>query len=91
MRDLDNVSNVLIIGNGLTMVDTVIGLTDNGFHGKIYSISPNGLAMLQHRHGGVAYKGLIDELNEPYDLDKLFSLFKKHVRLLRRSESPLNL
>lgn len=83
VRDLDNVSNVLIIGNGLTMVDTVIGLTDNGFHGKIYSISPNGLAMLQHRHGGVAYKGLIDELNEPYDLDKLFSLFKKHVRLLR--------
>lgn len=79
-----DLSSVLIIGNGLTMVDTVISLIDNGFNGTIYSLSPHGLSMLQHRHGGIAYKGLIDELSEPYELDKLFLLFKKHVKLLRQ-------
>jgi uncharacterized NAD(P)/FAD-binding protein YdhS len=83
VKNLETESDILIIGNGLTMVDTVIGLIDNGFHGKIHSISPNGLAMLQHRHGGVAYRGLVEELKEPYDLNTLFSLFKKHVKLLR--------
>jgi uncharacterized NAD(P)/FAD-binding protein YdhS len=84
VKNLENESNILIIGNGLTMVDTVIGLMDNGFHGKIYSISPNGLAMLQHRHGGVVYKNLIEELKEPYDLKTLFGLFKKHVKFVRQ-------
>lgn len=84
VRNSDPDSNILIIGNGLTMVDTVIGLVDNGFRGKIFSISPNGFAMLQHRHGGVVYKNLVDELKEPYDLKKIFELFKKHVRLVRQ-------
>ena len=33
---------VLIVGNGLTMVDTIIGLKEQNFKGEIYSISPNG-------------------------------------------------
>lgn len=82
-RNVEKETGVLIIGNGLTMVDTVLCLIQNGFRGTIYSISPNGFAILQHRHGGVAYRGLIDELKEPYDLDTLFGLFKKHVKLLR--------
>ncbi len=84
VKTSDSDSDILIIGNGLTMVDTVIGLVDNGFHGKIFSISPNGFAMLQHRHGGVVYKNLIDELREPYDLKTIFELFKKHVRQVRQ-------
>lgn len=83
LENLDTDTNILIIGNGLTMVDTVLSLSENGFNGKIFSISPNGLAMLQHRHGGVAYKGLVEELSEPYELNRLFKLFKKHVKLLR--------
>jgi len=42
IEDLDAVSDILIIGNGLTMSDTVIGLTENGFKGKIHTISPHG-------------------------------------------------
>jgi len=40
---------VLIIGNGLTMVDTVIGLLENGFQGQIVSISQNGFNIRPHR------------------------------------------
>jgi uncharacterized NAD(P)/FAD-binding protein YdhS len=39
---------VLIVGNGLTMVDTVLGLKENGFNGEIYSISPKGFNILPH-------------------------------------------
>ena len=53
---------VLIIGNGLTMVDTVLGLLENGFRGDIYSISPNGFNILPHRHNGLKYSKLLEQL-----------------------------
>ncbi|BAU53729.1 FAD/NAD(P)-binding protein [Mucilaginibacter gotjawali] len=42
LENLDPKADLLIIGNGLTMVDTVIGLVEKDFKGKIYTISPNG-------------------------------------------------
>lgn len=75
--------NVLIVGNGLTMVDTVLGLKENGFTGKIYSLSPNGFAILPHRHNGIAYTNLIKEIEVPYRLVDLLKLFNKHVKLVR--------
>ena len=62
---------VLIIGNGLTMVDTVIGLRENGFKGVIHSVSPNGFNILPHRHGGIPYSGLVNDLNENISILKL--------------------
>jgi uncharacterized NAD(P)/FAD-binding protein YdhS len=53
---------VLIVGNGLTMVDTVLGLLEQGFKGEMYSISPNGFNILPHRHNGLKYSKLIEEL-----------------------------
>lgn len=73
---------VLIIGNGLTMVDTVLGLLENKYSGTIYSLSPNGFSLLPHISNGVLYKEMLNELALPYSLPKLFSLFKKHIRLL---------
>jgi uncharacterized NAD(P)/FAD-binding protein YdhS len=76
--------DVLIIGNGLTMVDTVIGLIENGFTKKIYSLSTNGFGVLPHRHFGLVYKGLVEELEEPYELSKLFKLIHKHIKKVRK-------
>jgi uncharacterized NAD(P)/FAD-binding protein YdhS len=45
---LDRQSAVLLIGTGLTMVDTVISLLDRGHNGPIYALSRRGL--LPHRH-----------------------------------------
>lgn len=74
---------VLVVGNGLTMVDTVIGLYEQGYTGKIYSISANGFHLLPHRHPGIQYKALISELSGKKSLRELVQLFRKHVRIVR--------
>lgn len=74
---------VLIIGNGLTMVDTVNGLLENGFQGQIVSISPNGFNILPHRHNGLAYTKLVEEIGDKTSLFQLIRLFNKHMKLIR--------
>jgi uncharacterized NAD(P)/FAD-binding protein YdhS len=74
---------VLIIGNGLTMVDTVMGLLEQGFTGQIISISPNGFNILPHRHNGLAYTKLLEEISSSTSLYQLVKLFNKHKKLVR--------
>lgn len=74
---------VLIIGNGLTMVDTVIGLLEKGFHNTIYSISPNGFNILPHRNTSIQYKSLLNEIPEKVNLNQIVKLVFKHIRLVR--------
>jgi uncharacterized NAD(P)/FAD-binding protein YdhS len=74
---------VLILGNGLTMVDTVIGLLENGFKGKMISLSPNGFNILPHRHNGMVYEQLSKELKDIDNLKDLVRLVNHHVRLVR--------
>ena len=45
---LDPAAPVLLIGTGLTMVDAVVSLLDQGHHGPIHALSRRGL--LPHRH-----------------------------------------
>lgn len=75
--------DILVIGSGLSMVDTVLGLRENGFTKNIYSISPHGFGILQHRHGGIKYNSLNSEIKEPYHLNELVKLIHKHIRLVR--------
>lgn len=74
---------VLIIGNGLTMVDTVLGLGEQGFKGEIYSLSPNGFNILPHRHNGLKYSKLTEELTDRLSLFELFKLINKHIKTVR--------
>jgi uncharacterized NAD(P)/FAD-binding protein YdhS len=77
---------VLIIGNGLTMVDTVLGLVERGYMGKIYSVSPNGFSILSHQ-GGAPYTGLesdVRDMGSRYALIDIVSIFQKHERLVRK-------
>lgn len=76
--------NVMIIGNGLTMVDTTLELLNNGCHGTIYSISPHGFTILPHRYNGMKYSGLLDELKKPYEINELYRLFCKHIKFVRQ-------
>ena len=92
VANLDTIKPVLIIGNGLTMVDTVIGLQENGFRGQIYSLSPNGFNILPHRHNGLVYTKLIDELRDDLSLYEIVQLFNKHIKSLKEfgvSPEPL--
>jgi len=84
VNHLDPDKEVFILGNGLTMVDVVLGLKEKKHKGKIYSLSPNGFQILPHREFE-PYKELINELTPPYDLPKIVSLFRTHVKRLRDS------
>ncbi len=76
-------TDIFILGNGLTMVDTVLGLIENGCTETIYSLSPNGFNILPHRHGGVVYTKLVEEIEDNISLKTLFNLFHKHTKILR--------
>ncbi|HLP13845.1 MAG TPA: FAD/NAD(P)-binding protein [Flavobacteriales bacterium] len=85
VKNTDPTKPVLIIGNGLTMVDTIIGLKEQGFNQTIYSISPHGFNILPHRHPGLKYTGLTDALDSTNDLSLLniLRLVNKHIKLVR--------
>jgi len=75
---------VLIIGNGLTMVDSVFGLIEQGFKGKIYSISPNGFNILAHRDNESTYSKLVEELRDDLSLYDLVKLVNKHLKSAKK-------
>jgi len=81
--DLDTKLPVLIIGNGLTMVDTILGLLEAGFKGEMISISPNGFNILPHRHNGLSYHKLKEELALPIALRDLVQLVHRHIKTVR--------
>ncbi|MBK6770919.1 MAG: FAD/NAD(P)-binding protein [Ignavibacteria bacterium] len=81
VEGLKDNDNVLIIGTGLTMVDNVISLTDIGFKGKIYSVSTNGYFPLSHKKRK-PYTDILEELHPPYEISKLYSLFRKHIKIV---------
>lgn len=84
VNHLKPAGDVLLIGNGLTMVDTVTGLMEHGFKNKIYSLSTNGFGILPHRNSGVAYNELTEEIQNNFELDNLVRLINKHIKKVRK-------
>jgi uncharacterized NAD(P)/FAD-binding protein YdhS len=74
---------VLILGNGLTMADTVIGLLEHGMEEKIISLSPNGFNLLQHRFSSIKYTKLLDEAFPGMGLHDWLRLINKHRKMIR--------
>lgn len=89
--DLRSVTNttedmpVLILGNGLTMVDTVTGLQEHGYTNTIYSLSPNGFGILPHETSGFTYNDFIEELPDKARLNEVIHLFFKHKSKLKKA------
>jgi uncharacterized NAD(P)/FAD-binding protein YdhS len=75
---------VLIIGNGLTMVDTVLSLRENNFHQKIISISPNGFNILPHRNFNFPFESKLATIQTPISLLELIHLFNLEVKKLKK-------
>lgn len=83
---------ILILGNGLTMVDTIMGLLENKYRGEIYSISPNGFNILPHRHGGMKYTAHLNEIQDRMPLVKWVNILNRHIKIVRQygvSAEPL--
>jgi len=74
--------DLLLIGTGLTMVDTFLTLKDLGWRGKIVAVSRNGLLPLSH-FKGFDYPDPFNEKNTSVGLRPMYSLFKKQFRAAR--------
>lgn len=80
----DSDAPILILGNGLSMVDTVLALKAQGTQKTILSLSPHGFQMLPHRHPGLSYPDLVQELEgKSGSLSELVPLFNKHRKIIR--------
>lgn len=85
-------SKVLILGNGLTMVDTLLSLRAAGLKTPVLSVSPHGYGMLPHRHPGLQLRQFSQALPEKASLRQLLWLFNRarhQVRRLGVSAEPL--
>ena len=84
VNNLNESLPVFIIGNGLTMVDTIVGLLENHFSNDIIALSTHGYNILPHRHTGVKYASLVEELPENIDLYTIVTLLNKHLKKIHR-------
>ena len=83
VTDVKHMQNILIVGNGLTMIDTVLGIKENGFSGTIHTISPNGFSLIPHRHVGTKYTLLDAEIENVKTLHDLRRIVYRHVIKIR--------
>jgi uncharacterized NAD(P)/FAD-binding protein YdhS len=84
VENLDFAKDIFIIGNGLTMADTVLSLMEKKYDGVIYSLSPNGFRILPHEHPNIPYDDLIKELNDPKSLYQMMKLVNKHIKTIKK-------
>ncbi len=82
---VEKLQDIFIVGNGLTMVDTVLGLHENGFRGTIHTVSPNGFNLLPHKYNLLVYNKILEDLPESYTLHNMFGLVKQHAKRLHSS------
>lgn len=66
-RDLNPEDEVLILGSGLTMVDTIVSLLDGGHRGPVHAVSRRGLLPRLHMAAG------IDDLPRPWQFERPLS------------------
>lgn len=76
LRQIQPEEDVLVIGNGLTMVDHVVSLMKQQHRGKIYTISRNGYLPLQHDDIQLY---TFEVSNEPTQTEEVLSLLKQNI------------
>ena len=92
LKKLKPDSQVVILGNGLTMVDTLLSLRAAGLKTPVLSVSPHGYGMLPHRHPGLQLNQFSQALPQQASLRQLLRLFNRarhQVRRLGVSAEPL--
>jgi len=83
VSDVKDLKSILVVGNGLTMIDTLLGIKENGFSGTIYTISPNGFSLMPHRHVDTKYTLLQKEIEHVKTLKQLRKIVYRHIIKVR--------
>jgi len=78
LADLDPLAPVLLIGTGLTMIDTVVSLLDREHEGPIYAVSRRGL--LPRRHGEAPPRSLQLSENDRSSVARLLRSVRRQGR-----------
>ena len=81
IENVETENDILIIGNGLTMVDTVLGLSENGCTQTIHTISPHGYRLKPWKDAKEPYISEAGILDNTSDLTELVSIINKHRKL----------
>ena len=79
----DRSENVILIGTGLTTLDVFLTLLAQGWQGKIFAISRNGLLPLSH-FKGIEYPEFPPEDPTSLSLTDLVTLLQTHCARLRQ-------
>ncbi|WP_341526050.1 FAD/NAD(P)-binding protein [Nostoc sp. UHCC 0302] len=81
IANLNSEDAVLLVGTGLTMVDVVVALHQQGFQGQIHAVSRHGLMPLRHQ-STTPYPAFIDVETAPKTARGLLHLVRQELRLV---------
>ena len=93
VKGTDATDDILVIGNGLTMVDTVIGLRENGFKQTIHTVSPRGYCLMRWHDDKTPCAAINwpDIIAQDTSLLNLFKTFNKHRKMaIKQGQSILS-
>ncbi|OUL36847.1 hydroxyacylglutathione hydrolase [Nostoc sp. T09] len=79
IADLNPEDSILLVGTGLTMVDAVVALHQQGFPGKIHAVSRHGLTPQRHQPT-IPYHIYIDLETAPKTARGLLRLVRQEVK-----------
>ena len=94
IKNIKPADAILIIGNGLTMADTVAGLTENGITQTIHTISPHGYRLKpwheeKSPYATINWNEIISYDASLLNLLKVFNYHRKKATDLDQSAYPL--
>ncbi|MEH1910499.1 MAG: FAD/NAD(P)-binding protein [Nostoc sp.] len=79
IADLNPEDAILLVGTGLTMVDAVVSLHQQGFQGQIHTVSRHGLMPCSHKSTN-PYPAFIDVETAPKTARGLLHLVRQELR-----------
>lgn len=85
-NNIEKNDSIFIIGSGLTAVDCIVSLFQQGHEGAIHSLSLQGLAPNAHRFGTPIYPSFFKELQQQKHPAQMLRVVRKHLERCVRHE-----